>query len=72
MMSIPAPGWITGATSKAPNARYAHTAVWDGQEMIVWGGNTAGGAGFLTSAGGVYHPDSDQWEALSTINASNT
>ena len=25
-------------TANAPSARYVHTAVWTGSEMIVWGG----------------------------------
>jgi hypothetical protein len=31
-------GWTATNTSNAPSARYAHTAVWTGSEMIVWGG----------------------------------
>ncbi|MGH9443379.1 MAG: Kelch repeat-containing protein, partial [Thermoanaerobaculia bacterium] len=30
--------WAPVATSGAPSARYAHTAVWTGSRMIVWGG----------------------------------
>jgi hypothetical protein len=39
--------WVTTSLTNAPTARALHTAVWTGNEMIVWGGlypftNTAG------------------------------
>ena len=30
--------WTATSTTNAPAARYVHTAVWTGSEMIVWGG----------------------------------
>src|SRR5882724_6527058 len=30
--------WTATSTTNAPTARYGHTAVWTGTEMIVWGG----------------------------------
>jgi N-acetylneuraminic acid mutarotase len=30
--------WTATSTSNVPDARYLHTAVWTGSEMIVWGG----------------------------------
>ena len=30
--------WTATSTTDAPAARVAHTAVWTGSEMIVWGG----------------------------------
>lgn len=30
--------WESITTKGAPSARYGHTAVWTGKEMIVWGG----------------------------------
>jgi len=30
--------WMATATSNVPAARFDHTAVWTGSEMIVWGG----------------------------------
>ena len=30
--------WTATSTTNAPDARYGHTAVWTGSEMIVWGG----------------------------------
>ena len=35
--------WTTLSTVGAPSARQAHTAVWTGTEMIVWGGSSATG-----------------------------
>ena len=44
--------WTATSTANAPDGRYRHTAVWTGNEMIVWGGilysNTS------TSTGGRY------------------
>ena len=30
--------WTTTSTVNAPDGRYGHTAVWTGNEMIIWGG----------------------------------
>ena len=59
--------WTATGTSNAPSGRYLHTAVWTGSEMIVWGGDNSGGAGFNT--GGRYSPSTDSWTATSTTNA---
>jgi N-acetylneuraminic acid mutarotase len=59
--------WTATATANAPTGRYLHTAVWNGSEMIVWGGfdNIAPN----TNTGGRYSPDSDSWTATSTADA---
>src|SRR5207302_3814051 len=49
----------------APDARYLHTAVWTGNEMIVWGGLNDN----LLNSGGRYNPSTDNWVATSTTNA---
>ena len=67
MMTIPAPGWTAGATLNAPSTRYRHTAVWDGQRMIVWGGLI--GTQTPTATGGYYEPTSDVWTTVSTVGA---
>lgn len=41
-----------------PSARSRHTAVWTGNEMIVWGGTTST---LFDSTGGRYNPSSDTW-----------
>jgi N-acetylneuraminic acid mutarotase len=59
--------WTATSTSNAPAARTAHTAVWTGSEMIVWGGAIGGPTFFNT--GGRYNPTTDSWTATSTTNA---
>jgi hypothetical protein len=56
--------WSAMTTSNAPADRYAHTAVWTGSEMIVWGGLDD----TLTrvNTGGRYNPASDTWTTTST------
>jgi hypothetical protein len=44
----------------------AHTAVWNGSEMIVWGG--IAGINYYNT-GGRYNPSTDSWLATSTTNA---
>ena len=56
--------WQPTTTTNAPSGRYAHTAVWTGTRMIVWGGtelsqNTA----TATATGGLYDPTTDTWQA---------
>jgi hypothetical protein len=59
--------WTPTTISNAPARRAAHTAVWTGSEMIVWGG--ASGIGVYLNSGGRYNPSTDSWTATSTINA---
>ena len=47
----------------APMARDAHTAVWTGTEMIVWGGIHPP---FHLNTGGRYNPATDSWTTTST------
>ena len=42
--------------------RIAHTAVWTGNEMIVWGGVDETSA-CVTNDGGRYDPSADSWIA---------
>ena len=50
--------WVaTGDPGGLVAARYAHTAVWTGSEMIVWGGNN----GAFLFGGGRYNPTTDSW-----------
>jgi hypothetical protein len=46
-----------------PDARYGHTAVWTGSEMIIWGGRNS--TPFLNT-GSRYNPATDTWLATST------
>jgi hypothetical protein len=65
IMTIPAASWINGSSSNALSARSGHTAVWDGQEMVIWGGSL-GGVNY-SAAGSLYRPDMDTWSAVSSI-----
>jgi N-acetylneuraminic acid mutarotase len=58
--------WTATGTANVPSARYFHTAVWTGSEMIVWGGQ---GGSELFNTGGRYNPSTDSWTATSIINA---
>jgi N-acetylneuraminic acid mutarotase len=55
--------WAATTTTNAPSARGAHTAVWTGSEMIVWGGYPD------LNTGGKYNPATDTWIVTSTTNA---
>jgi N-acetylneuraminic acid mutarotase len=54
--------WTATSTINAPVARAYDTAVWTGNEMIVWGGYP------YTSSGGRYEPDTNSWTATSLTN----
>ena len=53
----------------SPRARYSHTAVWTGTEMIVWGGVGERDGDDLLSDGGRYNPVTDTWRPLSALGA---
>jgi hypothetical protein len=44
-----------------------HTAIWTGNEMIVWGGSLEDGS--LTNIGGCYDPVSDTWSPTTLVGA---
>src|SRR5439155_8708698 len=52
--------------SGAHTAREMHTAVGNGREMIVWGGDNSSKS---SNTGGRYNPSSDRLTATSTTNA---
>jgi N-acetylneuraminic acid mutarotase len=58
--------WTATSTVNAPAARNAHTAVWTGTQMIVWGGQGQNGP---SNTGGRYNPSTNSWTATSTANA---
>ncbi len=52
--------WVATSTADSvPTPRRFHTAVWTGQEMIVWGGFTF--TGDYANTGGRYSPSLDSW-----------
>jgi N-acetylneuraminic acid mutarotase len=58
--------WTATTITNAPEARYFHTAVWTGDEMIVWGGQDY--PTFLNT-GGRYTPGTDSWTTVSATSA---
>ena len=60
--------WQTVNLSGAPSARAAHTAVWTGTEMIVWGGASESSVGSLDvvirNNGAIYNPTSNNWRPM--------
>ncbi len=60
--------WASVSASGAPTPREAHTVVWTGVEMIVWGGYDAN-SNLDTDTGGRYDPATDSWAPTSTIGA---
>jgi N-acetylneuraminic acid mutarotase len=59
--------WTATNLTDAPRARVYHTAVWTGNEMIIWGGDNVS-VGYLNT-GGRYNPTTDTWIATGTANA---
>ena len=53
----------TGAPANSPSASWAHTAIWTGTEMIIWGGYQQSST---TNTGGKYTPGTDSWSVTST------
>ena len=57
------------AMAKSPLAdRFSHSAVWTGEEMIVWGGiagSPGGTGGDVTSTGAAYDPRTNAWREIS-------
>src|SRR5450432_4172668 len=52
--------WSALQITGAPSARWGHTAVWTGSEMIVWGGDD----GPFLGDGGRFNPVTNVWSAL--------
>ena len=64
--------WTALTTNGAPSARYRHTAVWTGAEMVVWGGLSSDASGFslnILGDGERYNPTSNTWFSVSTSGA---
>ena len=52
--------WTATSRTNTPTARYIHTAVWAGSEMIVWGGFFFfDGRTHYFDTGGRYNPSTD-------------
>ena len=55
--------WTPTSTQDAPIRRFGNTAVWTGDEMIVWGGSIF----TRLRSGGRYDPASDSWTATAPV-----
>jgi N-acetylneuraminic acid mutarotase len=58
--------WLATSTANAPVRRFAHTAVWSGSEMTVWGGSDR--TNYLHT-GARYDPNTDTWMPTGVANA---
>jgi len=58
--------WTPVTINGAPAPRSVHTAVWTGNEMIIWGGASYGGA---VNTGGHYNPVTNSWKQSPTAGA---
>lgn len=62
----PATGaWTATNFANAPFARWQHTAIWTGSEMIVWGGDNS--TGTFYNNGSRYRPSTDTWTIVNPI-----
>ncbi len=59
--------WSPISQSGAAAARYRHTAVWTGAEMIIWGGLN-GSTPSAVPDGKKYNPQTDSWATISSVN----
>ncbi|MFK8012739.1 MAG: hypothetical protein AB8B80_11900, partial [Marinicellaceae bacterium] len=54
--------WVSTSTgANVPSIRLGHTAVWTGDEMIIWGGNDGSNINVFLNTGGRYNPTSNSW-----------
>jgi N-acetylneuraminic acid mutarotase len=61
---------IGSGGSYTPTARGAHTAVWTGKEMIIWGGSWQLPCGpIFYPEGARYDPQTDAWQPISSLGA---
>ena len=61
--------WQATTISNAPVSRKEHTAVWTGNAMVIWGGNSNGAGMTSLNTGARYIPSSDAWQPTTTVGA---
>ena len=66
--TVPSPPWVNGSATGVPTARSSHSALWTGQQLLVWGGDLGGGNAY-SAGGAAYNPTTDQWQAIATFQA---
>jgi len=57
--------WFIISTKNEPKARYGHSTIWTGNEMIIWGGK---GTSKELKDGAIYNPTTDKWRPIKTPN----
>ena len=60
--------WTPMSTEGAPRARTGHSAIWTGQEVVIWGGFNGYVREFY-SDGARYDPATDRWRPMSSTDA---
>ena len=60
--------WAALDTNNAPSARFAHSAVWTGSRMIIWGGGDINPP-YAFNSGRIYNPSTGSWSPTSVTNA---
>jgi len=58
--------WTPTSTMSPASQRSGHTAVWTGNEMIVWGGTSSVGRSGYLDSGGRYDPGTDNWTEMTS------
>jgi N-acetylneuraminic acid mutarotase len=58
--------WTPTSTMGAPDARGRHSAVWTGEEMLIWGGEIENE---VLDSGGRYDPVADTWAPIGDVGA---
>lgn len=62
--------WTSMTVIGAPSARNIHSAVWTGEEMLIWGGSAnCCGPDAALPAGGKYDPVMNTWAPMSSVGA---
>jgi N-acetylneuraminic acid mutarotase len=56
--------WTPTSTSGPASQRISHSAVWSGNEMIVWGGRSSAQQPVYLDSGGRYDPGIDSWTEM--------
>ena len=60
--------WVRVTATNAPASRTGHSAIWTGQKMLVWGGQSGGN---FVADGAAYDPVADTWSSI-TLNSGPT
>ncbi|MGZ3768297.1 MAG: Kelch repeat-containing protein [Bdellovibrio sp.] len=61
---------INSSLPASPMARYKHSAVWSGSEMLIWGGESyVPGSHFYLGDGARYNPSTNVWTAIQNTNS---